>query len=38
LPPAKYRVRLRVDGVDSIIVNRAANPPTFSGLQIEVLP
>jgi hypothetical protein len=38
LPPATYRVRLRVDGVDSIIVNRALNPPTFIGPQIEVLP
>ena len=38
LPPAAYRVRLRVDGVDSIIVNRALNPPTFTGLQLEVLP
>lgn len=38
LTPAVYRVRLRVDGVDSIIVNRALNPPTFTGLQLEVLP
>jgi hypothetical protein len=38
LPPASYRVRLRVDGVDSVIVDRSASPPAFVGLQIEVLP
>jgi hypothetical protein len=38
LTPAVYRVRLRVDGVDSLIVNRAVNPPAFTGLQLEVLP
>jgi hypothetical protein len=38
LTPAIYRVRLRVDGVDSVIVNRAVNPPTFIGPQVEVLP
>ena len=38
LTPAKYRVRLRVDGVDSVIVDRSANPPAFIGLVLEVLP
>lgn len=29
LPVGKYFVRLRVDGVDSLLVNRGTKPPTF---------
>jgi hypothetical protein len=28
--------RLRVDGVDSPIINMAANPPVFSGPMVQV--
>ena len=38
LPSTAYRVRLRVDGVDSLIVDRAATPPVFVGPQVETLP
>lgn len=38
LAPARYRVRLRVDGVDSIVVDRAADPPAFVGVEIDVQP
>jgi hypothetical protein len=35
--PGKYWVRLRVDGVDSRLIDYHANPPAFLGTQIEVL-
>jgi len=39
LPPEKYWVRLRVDGVDSLLVKRnVGEPPRFTGPRIEVLP
>jgi hypothetical protein len=37
LGPGKYRMRLRVDGVDSIIVDRTTTPPSFVGPELEVL-
>jgi uncharacterized protein DUF4255 len=36
LPPGKYWVRLRVDGVDSRLIDYSASPPTFIGPQIQV--
>jgi hypothetical protein len=33
-----YWVRLRVDGVDSRLIDYAASPPVFTGQQIKVLP
>ncbi|MFP2933438.1 DUF4255 domain-containing protein [Pyxidicoccus sp. 3LG] len=36
LTPGKYRVRLRVDGVDSLVVDRTTTPPTFVGPELEV--
>jgi len=38
LPTGPYWVRLRVDGVDSLLVNRSTSPPSFTGPQIQVLP
>ena len=39
LPPDLYWVRLRVDGIDSLLVKRDPNlPPSFTGPRIEVLP
>jgi hypothetical protein len=39
LPPDKYWVRLRVDGVDSLLVKRnVGEPPRFTGPRIEVQP
>jgi len=39
LTPDRYWVRLRVDGVDSLLVRQSAgNPPAFAGPQIEVQP
>ncbi len=38
LPTGKYWVRLRVDGVDSLLINRESKPPSFNGPQIQVLP
>lgn len=38
IPVGKYRARLRVDGVDSVIIDRAATPPGFIGPELEVLP
>lgn len=39
LPPDKYWVRLRVDGVDSLLVKRnPGEPPRFTGPRIEVQP
>jgi hypothetical protein len=29
IPPGEYWVRLRIDGVDSQLVNRAVSPPVF---------
>ncbi|WP_323378843.1 DUF4255 domain-containing protein [Pyxidicoccus xibeiensis] len=36
LTPGKYRLRLRVDGVDSLVVDRASTPPKFVGPELEV--
>ena len=36
--PGKYWVRLRVDGVDSRLIDYKATPPAFIGQQIEVKP
>jgi hypothetical protein len=36
--PGKYWVRLRVDGVDSRLIDYNAKPPAFIGQQIEVKP
>ncbi|NOK34664.1 DUF4255 domain-containing protein [Corallococcus exercitus] len=36
LPPGKYRLRLRVDGVDSLVVDRSKTPPVFIGPELEV--
>lgn len=36
--PGKYWVRLRVDGVDSRLIDYNATPPAFIGQQIEVKP
>jgi len=33
IPPGDYFVRLRVDGVDSLLVNRAVTPPEFDANQ-----
>jgi hypothetical protein len=38
LPIGMHWVRLRVDGVDSFLIDRSASPPTFIGPQIEVTP
>lgn len=32
-----YRVRLRVDGVDSLVVDKTTKPPSFVGPELEVL-
>ena len=36
--PDKYWVRLRVDGVDSLLVDTSVSPPQFTGPQIDVQP
>lgn len=36
LPPAEYLARLRVDGVDSPIIDRAATPPRFLNRTVEI--
>jgi uncharacterized protein DUF4255 len=36
--PEKYWVRLRVDGVDSLLVDTSVSPPKFTGPQIDVQP
>jgi len=36
--PDKYWVRLRVDGVDSLLVDTSVSPPKFTGPQIDVQP
>ena len=36
--PDKYWVRLRVDGIDSLLVDRSVSPPAFTGPQIDVQP
>jgi hypothetical protein len=35
-PPPGYLARLRVDGIDSVIVDRSTTPPTFIGPSIVV--
>ena len=37
-PTGTYWVRLRVDGVDSLLIDRSTTPPSFSGPQLQVLP
>jgi hypothetical protein len=34
IAPGDYRVRLRVSGVDSHLINQAARPPAFIGSQM----
>ena len=36
VPDDKYWVRLRVDGVDSLLIRRVATPPVFKGPSVEV--
>ena len=36
LSPGKYRLRLRVDGVDSLVVDKTTTPPSFVGPELEV--
>lgn len=38
LPAGDYFVRLRVDGVESLLVNRAASPPAFDNSQKVTVP
>jgi hypothetical protein len=38
LPPGDYWVRLRVDGVESPIVDRTQTPPVFDGPRLTVNP
>jgi hypothetical protein len=38
LKPGLYWVRLRVDGVDSQLINYDVSPPVFIGPQLEVKP
>ena len=35
--PGEYRVRLRVDGVDSLLVNYQAKPPTFKDTEMVTI-
>jgi hypothetical protein len=37
LAPRNYRLRLRVDGVDSLVVDKTTTPPSFVGPELEVL-
>jgi hypothetical protein len=37
VPPGTYWVRLRVDGIDSLLVDRSTTPPTFVGPKVQVL-
>lgn len=37
-PPGNYFIRLRVDGVDSLLVNRAVTPPVFDETQKVTIP
>jgi hypothetical protein len=36
-PVGSHRARLRVDGIDSQIVNRAASPPVFFDRRIQIV-
>jgi hypothetical protein len=38
LPAGEYYVRLRVDGVESLLVDRAASPPAFDSTQKVTVP
>jgi hypothetical protein len=38
LPAGEYNVRLRVDGVESLLVNRTAEPPAFDPTQKVTVP
>jgi hypothetical protein len=38
LPPGDYLLRLRVDGVDSLYIDRTATPPVFDPTQRLVVP
>ena len=35
-PPGNHLVRLRIDGIDSTIVNPAASPPAFLNRRIDI--
>lgn len=37
-PAGTHMARLRVDGVDSLVIDYAADPPVFDPLQVVVLP
>jgi hypothetical protein len=36
--PGSYPVRLRVDGVDSLLIDAAASPPAYDATQVVVIP
>lgn len=38
IPPGEYFIRLRVDGVDSLIINYSSTPPVFDSTQKVILP
>jgi hypothetical protein len=38
LPAGEYHVRLRVDGVESLLIDRAASPPAFDATQRVTVP
>lgn len=38
LQPGKYQVRLRVDGIDSLFIDRSQSPAVFIGPQLTVTP
>ncbi|HEX7318191.1 MAG TPA: DUF4255 domain-containing protein [Pyrinomonadaceae bacterium] len=38
MPAGDYHVRLRVDGVESLLVNRAVSPPAFDATQRVTVP
>ena len=38
MPAGEYHVRLRVDGVESLLVNRAVSPPAFDATQRVTVP
>jgi hypothetical protein len=38
LPPGSYRARMRVDGVDSVTIDRTTTPPSFTGPTLVVTP
>jgi hypothetical protein len=36
LSASKYRLRLRVDGVDSLVVDKSTTPPSYAGPELEL--